>query len=174
MSDAERPEFTRAEKSAAWEWLRRVALTDNNPHAQVAIVEWQAYFNALRDIANDCDTDARRLKFMAVDALTHGDRGPPPQTGDVPLVSPDARSVTLTGPQILDLYEACGGDFTELTSWTVGEREAFVSDDGEQMPAGMYATCAEYPDEGFIGPLGAMSEASQPATVTDAEDAHES
>lgn len=136
MSDAERPAFTRAEKSAAWEWLRRVALTDNNPHAQVAIVEWQAYFNALRDIANDCGTDARRLKFTAVDALTHGERWPPSQGGVEPLVSPHACSVPLTGPQILDLYEACGGDFTELTSYTVGEREAFVTDEGEQMPAG--------------------------------------
>lgn len=72
-------------------------------------------------------------------------------------------TVTLAGPQILDLYEACGGEFTELTSWTVGAREAFVTDDGEQMPAGMYATCTEYPEEGFLGPLGVGSEADSAA-----------
>lgn len=72
-----------------------------------------------------------------------------------------ACKVTLTGPQIRDLAEACGGDFTELSSWTVGEREAFVTDEGEQMPAGLYATCTDYPDEGFIGPLGVESEADQ-------------
>lgn len=71
-------------------------------------------------------------------------------------------TVTLTGPQIRDLAEACGGDFTELTRYTVGERGAFVTDDGEQMPAGLYATCTDYPEEGFIGPLGAESEADRP------------
>lgn len=106
-------------------------------------------------------SDAERPEFTAADALTHGERWPPPQGGVEPLVSPHACSITLTGPQIHDLYEACGGDFTDLTSWTIGEREAFVSDDGEQMPAGMYATCTDYPEEGFIGPLGAMSEASR-------------
>jgi hypothetical protein len=55
----------------------------NQPEA-CAIVEWQAYFNALKEIANDGGDDARRLKFMAVDALTHGERNAEPQTGSEP------------------------------------------------------------------------------------------
>ena len=71
---AERPEFTRAEKTAAWEWLRKVALDESNHHASVAICEWQAFFNALDEIAHAETTDARRLKFIAVDALVHGEQ----------------------------------------------------------------------------------------------------
>ena len=74
MADADRPVFSRAEKTAAWEWLRKEAIDGDNHHAAVAIVEWQAYYNALKEIADDRGDDARRLKFMAVDALTHSER----------------------------------------------------------------------------------------------------
>lgn len=74
MTEKERPVFTRAEKADAWDWLHRLAIEERHPHAAVAIVEWQAYHNALKEIADDRGTDARRLKFMAVDALTHSER----------------------------------------------------------------------------------------------------
>jgi hypothetical protein len=77
-SGAERPVFSRAEKAAAWDWLRKQALEENNHHAGVAIVEWQAYHDALKEIADDRSHDARRLKFIAVDALTHTERMTPP------------------------------------------------------------------------------------------------
>lgn len=67
-----RPEFTRAEKSAAWDWLRKVAIDDDSHHAQVAIVEWQAYYNALAEIASGRVTDARLLRLIAAAALKHG------------------------------------------------------------------------------------------------------
>lgn len=81
----ERPVFSRAEKAAAWKWLRRVAeeLEEASGHAAVALCEWQALHNALQEIADDPGTDARRLKFIAVDALTHTERMTPPErTGE--------------------------------------------------------------------------------------------
>ena len=75
----DRPVFSRAEKAAAWDWLRKLALDESNQHAAVAICEWQAYHDALKEIADDRGDDARRLKFMAVDALTHTERLTSPQ-----------------------------------------------------------------------------------------------
>lgn len=77
MSEKERPLFTLAEKEAAWDWLHNLAIDEHHQHAAVAIVEWQAYYDALREIANYRGDDARRLKFMAVDALTYSERMAP-------------------------------------------------------------------------------------------------
>ena len=82
MTDAERPWFSLEDKAAAWDWLRDLAVKRRHHHAAVAVVEWQAFFNALTAIANADHDDARRLKFMAADALTHSQRmAPAPATG---------------------------------------------------------------------------------------------
>ena len=60
---------------------------------------------------------------------------------------------------ILDLYHTCGGEFDD-TEWLVYRTEAFTAKadtgdgPGELMPAGVYVILHEYPEEGFIGPLG--------------------
>lgn len=78
-TEPERPVFSRAEKDSAWEWLKRLVVDEAHQHAAVALCEWQAFHNALMEIANDGGDDARRLKFMAVDALTHTERMTPPE-----------------------------------------------------------------------------------------------
>ena len=71
----------------------------------------------------------------------------------------NTNSITLTGAQLRDALEMCGGELE--TEITIMYREAFVSTDGEAMPAGMYAYDTEYPEDGVNGPLGTISKPIQ-------------
>lgn len=55
----------------------------------------------------------------------------------------------LTGAQVKALNEFMGGDYdTDVTIEHCADRRDVVT--GEPMPAGLYAWCTEYPDEGCV------------------------
>ncbi len=64
-------------------------------------------------------------------------------------------SLELTGAQICDLYELYRCDEDLETSWVVGYCDTVTDvDTGKYEPPGLYAHLSEYPEEGYIGPLG--------------------
>lgn len=63
-----------------------------------------------------------------------------------------ARSLTLTGAALLELVDFC--DSERDSELTITEREPFVCPEDGPMPAGLYAHFTDYPEEGWIGPLG--------------------
>lgn len=77
--------------------------------------------------------------------------------------------IILTARQLREALEFCNQDGPDDadqmdTEITLTEREAFVSSDGEQMPAGLYCHLTEYPEEGCYGPLGVAPAAPAPGT----------
>lgn len=55
----------------------------------------------------------------------------------------------LTGMQIQYLNDMMGGEY-DSEGVTIDHREAHTSDEGEQMPEGLYAWFTEYPEEGYV------------------------
>lgn len=80
--------------------------------------------------------------------------------GQVPApVSGEKRTITINGKGLLELVDfTCPDHETDLeqqeTEIVLLNRGAFTSTDGEEMPAGVYAYLAEYPEEGLHGPIG--------------------
>lgn len=68
--------------------------------------------------------------------------------------------ITLSGKDLIELLDFISPDREsdpdqlgcEVT--IIHKAEPFVSTDGEDHPAGLYAYLAEYPEEGLYGPLG--------------------
>jgi hypothetical protein len=76
-------------------------------------------------------------------------------TTDQPEAKPHRCSVELTGAQICDLYELYTDEDAE-TMWTVGYSDTVIDEGtGQYEPPGLYVHLSEYPEEGYIGPLGA-------------------
>ncbi|GKQ96004.1 ASCH/PUA domain-containing protein [Aeromonas hydrophila] len=74
-------------------------------------------------------------------------------------VSGEKRTITINGKGLLELVDfTCPDHETDLeqqeTEIVLLNRGAFTSTDGEEMPAGVYAYLAEYPEEGLHGPIG--------------------
>lgn len=74
-------------------------------------------------------------------------------------VSGEKRTVTISGKGLLELVDfACPDHETDIeqheTEIVLLNREAFTSTDGDEMPRGVYAYLAEYPEEGLYGPVG--------------------
>ena len=74
-------------------------------------------------------------------------------------VSGENRTVTISGKGLLELVDfACPDHETDIeqqeTEIVLLNREAFTSTDGDEMPRGVYAYLAEYPEEGLYGPVG--------------------
>lgn len=71
----------------------------------------------------------------------------------------EKRTVTISGKGLLELVDfICPDHETDIeqqeTEIVLLNREAFTSTDGEEMPSGVYAYLAEYPEEGLYGPIG--------------------
>lgn len=67
--------------------------------------------------------------------------------------------ITLSGKNLIELLDFISPDREQDPSQldaeiTIIKRDAFTSQDGESMPAGLYAYDAEYPSEGLHGPIG--------------------
>ena len=82
------------------------------------------------------------------------------------------RQITLSAMELRDalgFVNPDGPDDADQASSqvTITQREAFTSDDGEAMPAGLYAHLTEYPEEGVYGPLGDAPAQAQQATICD-------
>jgi hypothetical protein len=69
----------------------------------------------------------------------------------------DKNLVTLSGKALKEILSYIAPDDTEEqleSEVTLVEKDAFISTDSEEMPAGLYVCLAEYPEEGLYGPIG--------------------
>ncbi|RDE60969.1 hypothetical protein [Aeromonas veronii] len=72
--------------------------------------------------------------------------------------------ITLSGNDLIELLDLVSPDREqdpdqlEAKVTIINKPEAFISLDGEDMPAGLYALFTDYPEEGLHGPIGASDQ----------------
>lgn len=65
--------------------------------------------------------------------------------------------VTVSGNALKEMLSYIAPDDTEdqlEAEITLVEKDAFISTDSEEMPAGLYVCLTEYPEEGLYGQIG--------------------